>query len=150
AAYREAVRLSPRERDSRFNLALVLLQQLSFREGESLCRQLVAENPKDADAWTVLGGALHGQAKIDDAIGAMRRSAELRPNPVTHSKLLVSLHYSDSISPEEILAAHRVWDAAYARPLTPLALPVVRRDRSGPLKLGFSGIDFSSGPTGFL
>src|SRR5947207_1433570 len=53
AAYREAVRLSPQDRDSRFNLALVLLQQLSFGEAEAWCRQLLSENPNDADAWTV-------------------------------------------------------------------------------------------------
>lgn len=150
AAYREAVRLSPRDRDSRFNLALVLLQQLAFFEAETLCRQLVAENPRDADAWIVLGGALHAQAKIDEAVPAMRRSVELSPNPVTHSKLLVSLHYVDSISPEQILEAHRAWDAAYGKPLLPPAPPVTRRDTHAPLRLGFSGIDFSSGPTGFL
>jgi len=150
AAYREAVRLAPHDRDSRFNLALVLLQQLFFGEAEAICRQLVAENSKDADAWTVLGGALQAQAKTEEAIAAMSRSVELAPNPITHSKLLVSLHYSNSLSPQEVLAAHRAWDAAYARPLLPPAPPVTQRDAHAPLRLGFSGIDFSSGPTGFL
>src|SRR5262249_55574793 len=146
----QAVRLAPRDRDPRFNLALVLLQQLCFGEAETLCRQLVVENPKDADAWIVLGGALQAQAKTEEAIAAMRRSVELVPNPITHSKLLVSLHYLDSIAPNEVLAAHRAWDAAYARPLLPPAPPVAPRDARAPLRLGFSAIDFSSGPSGFL
>src|SRR5262245_16117891 len=68
AAYRQALRLAPSDRDTRYNLALVLLQRLLYGESEALIRQLVAEYPGDAEAWLVLGGALHAQARIDETI----------------------------------------------------------------------------------
>ena len=102
-------------------------------------------------ALTVLGGALHAQARIDEAISAMGRSVELAANPTMHSKLLVALHYSEKITPEQLLTAHCAWDAAHARPLFPTCAtrdwPIVADDR---LRIGLVAVDFSSGPTGFL
>ena len=63
-----------------YNLALVLLQQLPD-EAEAWVRPLVAKNPNDADALTVLGGALHAQARIDEAISAMGRSGGVGGQP---------------------------------------------------------------------
>lgn len=151
AAYRRAQALVPGDRDARFNLALVLLQQLAPDEAETWIRPLVANNPNDAEALTVLGGALHAQARIDEAISALSRSVELAANPISHSKLLVALHYSEKITPEQLLLAHQQWDAAHARPLfhpsPPVSSDSVRHNR---LRIGLAAVDFSSGPTGFL
>ena len=151
AAYRQALRIAPGDRDARYNLALLLLQRLAYHEAEALTRRLVSENPRDADAWTVLGGALQAQARIGEAIDAMRRSVELAPNPTTHSKLLVALHYSAATTPEQLLQAHRAWDDAYAHPLLPIAPPAAAgRAPNSRLRVGLVGLDFSGGPTGFL
>jgi predicted O-linked N-acetylglucosamine transferase (SPINDLY family) len=150
AAYRRALELAPNDRDVRYNLALVQLQCLAAYEAEMLAGQLVAENPQDAAAWTVLGGALHAQARMDGAVFALRRSVEVEPYAVTHSKLLVGLHYDASIGPEQMLAEHRRWDAAYAQPVTAASRPGVVRAMDDGLRIGFVGLDFNRGPSGFL
>src|SRR5439155_16722016 len=68
----------------------------------------------------------------------------------TSSKYLVELHYAASITPEQLLAAHREWEARYAQPIAPLPPLVVSRAVNRRLRIGFVGLDFSSGPTGFL
>jgi protein O-GlcNAc transferase len=151
AAYRQAVQFAPGDRIARFNLALVLLQQLSLSEAEFWAQQLIAENDSDADAWIVLGGALLAQARVDDAIAAMRRCVELAPTPTYHGKLLGALHYADSVDPVQLLKDHEQWDAMHARPLMPTAPPAMQRQRGEfPLRLGLVGSDFCASPTGYL
>jgi predicted O-linked N-acetylglucosamine transferase (SPINDLY family) len=151
AAYREAIRRAPRDRDARFQLSLVLLQDGRFVEAEPLLRQLVVENSNDGDAWNALGGSLHAQGRILEALEVLRHSINVRPNPAAHSKLLFALHYDSAQLPEQILAEHRSWDAAYAQTLAP-AVPLARH-RDAPqrgLHIGFVAKDFSGGPTGCL
>ena len=150
AAYREAVKRAPRDHDSRYNLGLVLLQRAQFFEAEAWMRQLVMENQNDADAWMVLGGSMHAQARMTEAIDAMRRSVAIRPNPTVHSKLVVALHYDINQLPEQILREHQTWDAVHARPLLPPTPPVARPTAGRKLRLGFSALDFCGGPSGCL
>lgn len=151
AAYRQAVQILPGYRDARYNLALVLLQRLSYCEAERWVRPLVEANPADAEAWTVLGGALHAQARIEEALEAFRRSVEARPDPLRHSKWLVALHYSPQMDAWQLRQAHAVWNEQHARPLVPPVPPgVSRRGPHDPLRVGLVGMDFTIGPTGFL
>lgn len=149
-AYRRAIQIAPRDRDARYNLALLLLQKSEYVEGEAWARQLAAENPNDADVLTILGAAYLSQGRPDEALAAMRRSVDLRPDATTHSKYVGALHYSPSITPEQFFAAHREWDARYTREIVPLAPPVTSRERGARLRLGFVGLDFSIGPSAFL
>jgi protein O-GlcNAc transferase len=150
AAYRRAVELTPKDHDARYNLALVLLQRLRLDEAGKWIEELIEENPGDADSWIVLGGTLHAQARIEEAIDALRRGVELLPNPGSHSKLLMALPYSMSMTSEKLLEEHRAWDERYARMLTPVQGTAGRASSGAKLRLGFVGLDFSSGPTGFL
>jgi predicted O-linked N-acetylglucosamine transferase (SPINDLY family) len=150
AAYRQALQIAPRDRDARYNLALLLLQKGEYCEAETWARQLVTENPRDADAWTILGGACQSEARIEEALQAMRRSVDLRPDATTHSKYLVALHYAPSITPEQLLGAHREWNDWYVQKVVPLPPLAVTSATNRRLRIGFIGLDFSIGPTGFL
>ncbi len=150
AAYRQALQISPRDRDTRYNLALLLLQKGDYREAEQWARQLVGDNAGDAEAWIVLGGACQSEARIDEALNAMRHSVELRPDATLHSKYLVALHYAPSLAPEQLLTAHRDWNARYAKNIRALPPPAISSAANRRLRIGFIGLDFSIGPTGFL
>jgi tetratricopeptide (TPR) repeat protein len=150
-AYREAIKRAPHDRDARYSLGRTLLLDGKFIEAEAWLRQLVLENSNDTEAWTLLGGTLHAQARLDEALEALEHSNERRPDPFTHSILLMTLHYDAAQSPEQILASHRTWDALYARPLTPAVPPAARGEalKRG-LRIGFIAQDFNGGPTGCL
>jgi protein O-GlcNAc transferase len=63
----------------------------------------------------------------------------------------VVLHYAETITPAQMLEAHRQWDAAYARRPASAAPPTPATSRlTDRLRIGFVGLDFSIGPTGFL
>ena len=150
-AYRQAVNLSPRDHDARYNLALTLLQRMKLAEAEQISRQLVQENPRDANAWIALGSALQGQARLPESIAALRRSVELGGHPTNHSKLLVALHYADDVDPITIHREHEAWNAQHAQPLAPSGGPTYRLPSSAqPLRIGLVATDFFGSPSGYF
>jgi predicted O-linked N-acetylglucosamine transferase (SPINDLY family) len=150
-AYRRAVTLSPRHRESRYNLALALEQTWSLAESESILRELLSDDPAYADAWALLSGVLQAECRMDEARAALQRSVDLAPNASRHSRLLHNLQYADDADPLALLQAHRQFDALYARPLFPAEPPVRNAERGDrPLRLGFVSADFRRHPTGFL
>jgi protein O-GlcNAc transferase len=120
-------------------------------EAETCVRQLLADEPQYADAWVLLGTIQQARGRIDEALVAFHRSLALAPDTGKHSKLLTGLQYADTASPDQLLDAHRQWDAAYARHLLPKE-PVVAfpRPAAQSLRLGFISGDFGHHPTGFL
>lgn len=149
AAYRRALALAPRHREARYSLALVMLLQWDLPEAEALARELLADDPHDADAWALLGGILQAGGQAIGAVEALRRSVEHAPDPDRHSRLLLAMQYVPDADAAGLLAEHRRWDQLYTTGLAPLTPPVpIRRDR--PLRIGFVSSDFGQHPTGFL
>jgi protein O-GlcNAc transferase len=151
SALHRALELSPQDRAVLHNLAIVQEQRSMLADAERSAAQLVAIHPWDGEAWALLGRIQRARIKPRESLASLRRAVELAPGPESHSKLLVGMQYDDGASPEELLAAHRQWDAAYARPLLPVSPPpVVRRDPTRPLRLGFVSADFGRHPAGFM
>src|SRR5207253_6329569 len=96
-------------------------------EAEELIRQLIAEDPNFAQAWVLLAG----MQTADEAIESFRRALEIEPKAETHSAMLLAMQYAVDATPEGLLAAHRDWEAKYARPLLPLTPPVARDGQLG-------------------
>jgi tetratricopeptide (TPR) repeat protein len=59
-----------------------------FAQTERLCRQVVQAEPRNADAWHLLGLALQGRGNLAEALDAYQRTLRLRPDSVeTHHQL---------------------------------------------------------------
>ena len=59
---------------------------------ERLCRQAVQAQPRDADAWRLLGDTLRGRGRLAEAIDAYQRSLQLQPGAAeTHHGLGLAL-----------------------------------------------------------
>jgi tetratricopeptide (TPR) repeat protein len=88
AAYRDALRLQPGYGDAAVNLGLALLASGDRTGAAAVLRPLLLQDPTNARAWATLGQALDGA----EAIEALRRSLELRPDHVpTLHNLAVAL-----------------------------------------------------------
>jgi predicted O-linked N-acetylglucosamine transferase (SPINDLY family) len=151
AAYRQALRVNPASREARYNLALVLAGLSAWEEALGLAEELVRENQQFAEGWLLLGTIQHLLGQANAAIASLTQAQAHAPSAAIHSKLLFTRQYADGASAADLLARHREWDAAHARPLlpaTPRAAPA--RHGNSPLRLGFVAPDFLRGPTGFL
>jgi Flp pilus assembly protein TadD len=57
-----------------------VLQAGNIPLAEQICRQILASEPNDADAWHILGIALRRRNSLDEAIDALSRAVMLRPS----------------------------------------------------------------------
>ncbi|WP_432808935.1 tetratricopeptide repeat protein [Pantanalinema sp. GBBB05] len=63
------------------------------REAEALCRQLVEEQPDQAEGWHLLGLIAHQDRRLEEAIAHYRRVLMLNPNHHdTYNNLAVAFH----------------------------------------------------------
>jgi len=78
-AFQHAVDVDPNNGLSQRNLALQLLDQNDFTGAVMHAREAIRRTPSDPEAHNLLGLALAGDGKIDDAIAEFRTSLQLRP-----------------------------------------------------------------------
>jgi predicted O-linked N-acetylglucosamine transferase (SPINDLY family) len=84
------------------------------------------------------------QGRIEESIVEHRRAVELAPNnPWNNSNLLRDLTYSDSITPQELLAEHRAWWDRHGKPHAGEIQPHANdRNPDRKLRVGFLSPDF--------
>lgn len=71
-----SVKLNPTP-TARQNLAAALLATTRYAEAEAILRGLVTDDPKNADAWYLLGLAQRSQAREADARVSLKTAADL-------------------------------------------------------------------------
>jgi Flp pilus assembly protein TadD len=79
AALEHALILEPRLRTARLTLARVSNEAGRHAAAETHARQLIAANERDSEAWSALGAALFGTARISGARAAFERAVALAP-----------------------------------------------------------------------
>ena len=69
------------------------LQQRAFAQAGTLAAARVRAAPHDAEAWRLLGAALSGAGRAQEAVTAIRRASAMRPNDArVHNSLGNALH----------------------------------------------------------
>jgi predicted O-linked N-acetylglucosamine transferase (SPINDLY family) len=154
-AYRRASERSPANAAARLQLGRMLLACYELSAAERIVRQLVLEQPGNAQYLDTLGQVLHSQGRGEKGSALMQQAAELSPNEERHGRLLLALQHSDASTPEGLLAAHQQFNEAYMRRWLPVASPqnappAIAPLGERPLRIGFVSSDFGQHPTGFL
>jgi tetratricopeptide (TPR) repeat protein len=97
-------------------------------------------SPKDHVIRYNLGLNQMWRGYIDAAIDELRAACAINPSYLqAHSSLIVALHNSDRIGPEEIDVTVREWGSRFSAENRALASPEVprREESSGPIRVGF-------------
>ena len=150
AAYRRALALEPGDYEAELGLAFALALLWQLGEAGEIARRIIRENPRSDQAWMLLGQVLQFLARGDEALLAYERSRSLAPHSMMGSVVLLASQYVERVSPEELLTAHRQWDADYGKRFLPASRPTVKSAAAWPLRLGFLSGDFGLHPIGFL
>ena len=143
AAFRTAASLRTDYFDALFNLAGALRKAERIAEAIAAYERAVALRPSFAAALAALSDVNSEHGRQDEAIACRRRLAYLEPkNPIAHSDLLYTLHYSPRVTPRQRLEQAREWarqHGAVTHCLPPLA---VDRDPDRQLRVGYLSPDF--------
>jgi protein O-GlcNAc transferase len=104
---------APQLHDLRGN---ILRNLCRFDEAIEATREALRLDPNHVSALTALGFALLERGDLDEALASMKRSIELRPDPQTHSNVMMAVNYHPAYTPAEHLAAHRGWAELHEKP----------------------------------
>jgi tetratricopeptide (TPR) repeat protein len=81
-----------RERETNFQKAEYLIKAEKYDEAIPLLQSVVADNPRDADAWNYLGFASRKLNKNDEALGYYGKALALAPKHKGAHEYLGELH----------------------------------------------------------
>jgi predicted O-linked N-acetylglucosamine transferase (SPINDLY family) len=118
---RQAVRLNPDFAEAHRCLGDMLRAWRGTAVDEALAsyQEVIRLEPNNADAWHVLGGILKDMGLLDEALDALRRACQLRPESAQfHSSLVYTLHYHPDSDPGALAREHHVWNERHAAPLS--------------------------------
>jgi Flp pilus assembly protein TadD len=93
AEYKAGLRLSPQFTPAAINLADLYRRIGRDAEGDTLLRAAIATSPQDAGVHHALGLTLVRLKRLDEALGELRRAAELEPDRARYAYVYaVALH----------------------------------------------------------
>ncbi len=126
-------------------MGLALYHQGRYVEAVTAFRRAMALDPNNYEACRNLGSSLAGLGEFDEAEGLHRRALALRPGFANgHSSLLFGLNYRPDLTPGQIFAKYREFDAAHVAPLRAEHRPHGNdRDPGRRLRLGYVSPDFN-------
>ncbi len=152
AAHRKAIALNPNFASAHGNLGIALSARGRLEEAVASYRKAIALKPNQAKSYSNLAVALSAQGKIEEAVAHFRKAIALNPDDArAHSNLLFQLHYIPGLTPEELFAEHRRWNAQHAAPLEGEIRPHTNaRDPDRKVRVGFISGNFRHHPVGYM
>jgi tetratricopeptide (TPR) repeat protein len=99
SAYREAVKLAPRQEQYRITLAYDLIRHQDFRRAMKLLAESVPLFPKSARLRTLLGIAQYSNGDSDEAVGTLIAAIEADPNVDSAYRCLAQIVLQSSAPP---------------------------------------------------
>lgn len=117
---KQGAALAPGHQGRQLNYAKALSAAGMIEEAEGVLRAAVGL-AQSSRAHQDLAAALGEQGYIDEAMEHQRRAMALDPGDARHhSNLLLSMRYSDRLSPEEVVGEHRAFGARFAEVARPV------------------------------
>ena len=117
-AFREAIKFEPTRPEAHNILGVALLATGQVSSARAAFTAALRLDPKFAPAHDNLGRLCKSEGQLDEAVPHYRAALAVKPDPGTHSNLLLALNYIPGLTPAEIFAEHRRWHLLYVAPLS--------------------------------
>jgi predicted O-linked N-acetylglucosamine transferase (SPINDLY family) len=149
---RRALDIKPDDPSTHGFLGLVLMYQNKLSEAISSFKKALDLDPNDSHAHCNIGNILMRLGNIQDAILFYQRAMELNPEISFYfSNILLVLHYSHHITPNDIYAQHQKWSERYELPLLNLLQPHTNdRSANRKIRIGYVSPDFTEHPVSYF
>lgn len=143
ASYRQALALAPGLAIAHFNLGNAYHAQMKLNAAIDSFLAALELKPEMYMAHNNLGLVLKDIGKLDDALICFQNALTIAPDDVNaNSNLLFCVNYHPTMTPQEIFAVYRAWDAQQALPFAGhMAAAGNERDPQRRLKLAYLSAD---------
>jgi protein O-GlcNAc transferase len=150
ACFRQVVALRPDLAHAHNNLGVALEEQSKLGEAAACYQRALALKPDFAAAHNNLGNVARARGQMDEAMAHYERALILRPDFVeAHSNFLMSQHYVDRLSKDDLFAAAQRFGRSL-QGLTPQRVFSNDRREDRPLRIGYVSGDFRLHPVGYF
>lgn len=150
-AYLKLLQLAP-QRDATYNdLAQLYIDYAQFSKAKDFALKALRLKPEQPALWNTLALAQASLGLVKDALVSYRKIMEMAPNLATsHSNMLLSMHYSTDVGPDEMAEEHRRWGRMHAPPsLATRSFPNAP-DPQRRLRIGYVSPDFRKHSVAFF
>jgi protein O-GlcNAc transferase len=125
------------------NLGIALSHIRQYPEALKALDKAIALQPGLGKALTAKGLVMQQLYRLEDSAEFFKRGAEADPtDSEAFSGRLLTLHYLDTHTPEQLAAEHRAYGAAMRKALGPPTQPAFTWDGARPLRVAFVSPDF--------
>ena len=99
------------------DLAQLYFDHAKFSKARDVAERVLALNPRQPDLWNTLALSQATLGLVRDSLASYRKVLELAPkHAVSHSNMLLSMHYSTDVGAMELAEEHRRWGQLHAPP----------------------------------
>jgi predicted O-linked N-acetylglucosamine transferase (SPINDLY family) len=144
--YLRAIELKPDYVEAHNNLGVIYHYRRRMGDAITHHKAAIAARPHHATAQANLGWDYWALGLVKEAITYYRKALEYDPTDyLTHSNLLMALHYLEENSPQQIFDEHLQWADRHARRLYPPTGPSLRTQGSAlstRLRIGYVSSNF--------
>ncbi|MBI2946241.1 MAG: tetratricopeptide repeat protein [Verrucomicrobia bacterium] len=150
ASLQACLKLEPNHVRGLWGLGNLYRQRARTGEAIESYHRALALKPNEPSLLSNLGNTWLDLGEHEQAIACYAQALRQNPNSsVTHSNLIVALHYASVVDRNQIAAAHREWASRHARNLPRLRQRAQRPPSDGrKLRLGLVSADFRQHPVG--
>ncbi len=151
-SYQQALAIRPEYPDALNNLGNIYSKQGKFSEAIKCYQKALEIEPQLKNTLYTLGNVLLSQGRTDQVIKSYEEAFSIDPQFIlARSNYVFSLHYSDSLQPEDLFREHQKWGELYEAPLGRLT-PEHRNDPTPErrLRIGYVSADFRNHSVAFF
>jgi len=142
--YQKAIRLNPGNSEAHFNLGYAFMKQGNLQNAVNEFKTSLSIKPDSTRTLTYLANTLGEQGKADEAESWYQKAMQIVPvDHIPYEAFLMSMHYSDRNTPEDIYSEHVKFAGIFEGPLSDARFIHTKRkipDRR--LKIGYVSPDF--------
>ncbi len=151
APLRRAIELEPKFAPALENLAAALVATGQSEEAERVLERALEIAPQPVTLNNI-GFIRKSQGRLDEAIAAFRRAAELDPaNPSMGDNVLLTMNYHEGLDAQTIFQEHLRWADRHAKSLYAGIQPHTNdRSPDRKLRVGYVSPDFKLHPVGLF
>jgi protein O-GlcNAc transferase len=149
--FRTAIDILDTDPGVHVNLGVALLRQRRHAEAIVACEGALKIDPNFMGALNNLAGLLKDLGRFDEALAIYRRALGPNASPLANSNYLLTLHYGQHLTAQEMYAEHKAWEARHVPP--PPAGGFTHANPREPerrLKIGYLSPDFHYHPVAYF
>lgn len=133
------------------NIATAYYKNRQYNEAVMYYTRALEIKPDTAFVLAILAESLFRLGKLEEAMAYFRRALSISPDMfTTHSNLLLTMLYAESVTPEDLTAEAKKFGKSIAASVEPRTAFENKKDKERKIRIGYISPDFRDHPVSYF